>query len=303
MSREVRTGHDAGHQVAEYLAHLAVERNLSGRTLEAYGRDLGRFLVWLEEHDLQLHDVERSTVRAFLGERRDAGLSARSAARLLSSLRGFFRYLAREGVLDADVTADLRSPSLWQTVPHVLSAEEVEQLLAAPDTTKPLGLRDRAMFETLYATGLRVSELVGLGLGEVRLEPGFVRVLGKGRKERLVPLGRSAIHWIRRYLEEGRPRLDRLGRSELFLNHRGGRLTRQGFWKILRTQGVAAGIRSHLSPHVVRHSFATHLLDHGADLRAVQMMLGHTSLTTTEIYTHVARERLQRLYDAKHPRA
>lgn len=294
---------DAGHQVAEYLAHLAVERNLSGRTLEAYGRDLGRFVTWLHEHDLGLNDVERSTVRHFLGERRDGGLSSRSAARLLSSLRGFFRYLAREEVLAADPTADLHSPSLWQTVPHVLSPDEVERLLAAPDTSKPLGLRDRAMLETLYATGLRVSELVGLELAEVRLDPGFVRVLGKGRKERLVPLGRSAIQWIGRYIEDGRSRLDRHGRPELYLNFRGGRLTRQGFWKILRAHGLAAGIRSQLSPHVVRHSFATHLLDHGADLRAVQMMLGHASLTTTEIYTHVARERLQRLYDAKHPRA
>ncbi len=294
---------EAGHQVAEYLAHLAVERNLSGRTLEAYGRDLGRFVHWLEEHDLQLKNVERSTIRAYLGERRDGGLSARSAARLLSSLRGFFRYLAREGVLPSDPTADLHSPSLWHTVPHVLSAEEVELLLAAPDTSTPLGLRDRAMFETLYATGLRVSELVGLRLGDVRLDPGFVRVLGKGRKERLVPLGRSAVRWIGSYLEESRPVLDRTGRTELFLNFRGGPLSRQGFWKILRARGLAAGIRSHLSPHVVRHSFATHLLEHGADLRAVQMMLGHASLTTTEIYTHVARERLQRLYDAKHPRA
>jgi len=295
--------HEASHHVAEYLAHLAVERNLSRRTLEAYGRDLDRFVRWLGDRDLPLEDVERSTIRTFLGERRDGGLSPRSAARLLSSLRGFFRYLAREELLGNDPTADLRSPSLWHTVPHVLSAEEVERLLEAPDVTTPLGLRDRAMFETLYATGLRVSELVGMGLGELRLDPGFVRILGKGRKERLVPLGSSAIRWLARYLEESRPVLDTKGRPELFLNHRGGALTRQGFWKILRTHGLRAGIRSHLSPHVVRHSFATHLLDHGADLRAVQMMLGHASLTTTEIYTHVARERLQRLYDAKHPRA
>ncbi|HHQ47470.1 MAG TPA: site-specific tyrosine recombinase XerD, partial [Acidobacteria bacterium] len=283
MNGEKQTGRrGARHQVAEYLAHLAVERNLSGRTLQAYGRDLEGFVRWLEERGLALAEVERSTVRTFLGERRDNGLSARSAARLLSSLRGFFRFLVREGVLTTDPVADLRSPSLWQTVPHVLSAEEVERLLAAPDTSKPLGIRDRSMLETLYATGLRVSELVGLRLAEVHLDPGFVRVLGKGRKERLVPLGSSALHWIGRYLDEARPLLDRHGRPELYLNFRGGALTRQGFWKILRAHGVTAGIRSQLSPHVVRHSFATHLLEHGADLRAVQAMLGHASLTTTE---------------------
>ena len=188
-------------------------------------------------------------------------------------------------------------------MPHVLTGEEIDALLACPDINKPIGLRDRAMLETLYATGLRVSELVGLLIDQVRLDPGFVRVLGKGRKERLVPLGPSACTWIDHYLVEARPRLDRNRRPEVFLNHRGGALTRQGFWKILRGHGVNAGIRSQLSPHVVRHSFATHLVENGADLRAVQMMLGHSSLTTTEIYTHVASERLRRLYDEKHPRA
>jgi integrase/recombinase XerD len=202
-----------------------------------------------------------------------------------------------------DPTADIQSPSLWRTVPHALDGDEIQALLSTPDTSTALGLRDRAMLETLYATGLRVSELVGLTTDRVRLDPGFVRVVGKGRKERLVPLGDSAIVWIERYLSSGRPELDRMRLPQLFLNHRGGRLTRQGFWKILRRHGLQAGIRSPLSPHVVRHSFATHLVENGADLRAVQMMLGHSSLTTTEIYTHVARERLRRLYDEKHPRA
>jgi integrase/recombinase XerD len=188
-------------------------------------------------------------------------------------------------------------------VPHALTPDEIDALLAAPDTDTPLGMRDRAMLETLYATGLRVSELVGLTVDRVRLDPGFVRVVGKGRKERLVPLGEASIRWIDRYLGSARPELDRRRAPELFLNHRGNRLTRQGFWKILRNHGRRAGIRSQLSPHVVRHSFATHLVENGADLRAVQMMLGHSSLTTTEIYTHVARERLRRLYDEKHPRA
>jgi integrase/recombinase XerD len=292
-----------GSQVAEYLAHLTVERNLSPRTLDAYARDLQRFAAWLAEREVGLRDVQRATIRTYIGRRRDEGLSARSAARLLSALRGFFLYLVREEILDHDPTADLRSPALWRTVPHVLSEEEVEALLAAPDTSRPIGLRDRAMLETLYATGLRVSELVGLEVSQVRLDPGFVRTFGKGRKERIVPLGSSAVSWLGRYLAEARPHLDRDRRPELFLNARGGRLSRQGFYKILRGHGLQADIRTQLSPHVLRHSFATHLLEHGADLRAVQMMLGHSSLTTTEIYTHVARERLRRLYDEKHPRA
>ncbi len=291
------------HQVQEFLAHLAVERNLSPRTLEAYARDLRQFGVWLQAEGLSLVQVERSTIRRYLGSRRDTGLAPRSAARALSALRAFFRFLLSTEVLDQDPTADLRSPSLWQTVPHALAGDEIEALFGVPDTTTPLGLRDRAMIETLYATGLRVSELVALTRDHVRLDPGYIRVLGKGRKERLVPLGDRAAAWIDRYLHEARPEIDRHHRAELFLNHRGGRLTRQGFWKILRGHALTAGVQSAVSPHVIRHSFATHLVENGADLRAVQMMLGHASLTTTEIYTHVARERLRRLYDEKHPRA
>jgi integrase/recombinase XerD len=291
------------HHLHEYLAHLAVERNLSPRSIESYKRDLDQFIVWLDEQSIELADVERATLRNYLGSRRDKGLSARSAARALSALRGFFRFLVATQVQSADPTANLRSPSLWQTVPHALTSEEIDALLAAPDTSTTLGMRDRAMFETLYATGLRVSELVGLTVERVRLDPGYVRVIGKGRKERLVPLGESAVSWIDQYLEKARPELNKNRLSELYLNHRGGPLTRQGFWKILRGHALKAGISSPLSPHIVRHSFATHLVENGADLRAVQMMLGHASLTTTEIYTHVARERLRRLYDEKHPRA
>ncbi len=291
------------HHLEEYLAHLAVERNLSPRTLDSYRRDLRQFSSWLADRKLDLSNVERATLRNYLGARRDLGLSARSSARALSALKGFYRFLVRSGALVVDPTENLRSPSLWQTVPHVLTGEEIESLLGAPDINTTLGLRDRAMIETLYATGLRVSELVGLTLDRVRLDPGFVRVIGKGRKERLVPLGESAIEWIDAYLQQARPELNRKHVSEIFLNHRGGPLTRQGFWKILRKHAVKAEIRSNISPHVIRHSFATHLVENGADLRAVQMMLGHSSLTTTEIYTHVARERLRRLYDEKHPRA
>lgn len=291
------------NQIHEFLAHLTVERNLSPRTIESYARDLRQFSVWLDDQHIELGAIERSSLRNYLGSRRDAGLSPRSAARALSALRSFFRFLLQTEVLTTDPTANLKSPSLWRTVPHALTTEEIDALLAAPDTSTTLGLRDRAMFETLYATGLRVSELVGLTLDRVRLDPGFVRVLGKGRKERLVPLGASAVARLDDYFGRSRPELNRNHRSEVFLNHRGGKLTRQGFWKILRGQAVAAGMTSPISPHIVRHSFATHLVENGADLRAVQMMLGHTSLTTTEIYTHVARERLRRLYDEKHPRA
>jgi integrase/recombinase XerD len=293
----------AEHHLHEYLAHLAVERNLSPRSIESYHRDLVQFISWLDEQSITLRQVERASLRNDLGHRRDQGLSARSTARALSALRGFFRFLVNTRVQTVDPTANLRSPSLWQTVPHVLTADEIDALLASPDTSTTLGLRDRAMLETLYATGLRVSELVGLTTERVRLDPGYVRVIGKGRKERVVPLGGSAVSWIDDYLERARPELNKKRLSELFLNHRGGALTRQGFWKILRGHAVRAEISSPLSPHIVRHSFATHLVENGADLRAVQMMLGHASLTTTEIYTHVAKERLRRLYDEKHPRA
>jgi len=287
----------------DYLAHLTVERNMSPRTVEAYGRDLEAFLTWLDEQSIPVGNVQKHRVRDYLGSRRDAGLSARSAARHLSAIRGFYKFLILNDSVTVDPTADFQGPQLWRTVPHVLTQAEVETLLESPDINTPLGLRDRAMIETLYATGLRVSELVGLALDRLHLDPPFVRVMGKGGKERLVPLGDTAADWNDRYLSEGRPALVRERRREVFLNHRGGALTRQGFWKILRGHAVTSGISTHISPHVVRHSFATHLVEHGADLRAVQMMLGHASLTTTEIYTHVARERLRRLYDEKHPRA
>jgi integrase/recombinase XerD len=271
------------HHIHEFVAHLTVERNLSPRTVESYRRDLFQFDTWLKDQRIALPQIERATVRNYLGVRRDDGLSARSAARALSALRVFFRFLVAAQVTSIDPTATLRSPSLWQTVPHVLSTDEIDALFGSPDTSTTLGLRDRAMFETLYATGLRVSELVGLTLERVRLDPGYVRVLGKGRKERLVPLGDSAVSWIDDYIVRARPDLNKKRVSELFLNHRGGVLTRQGFWKILRGHARKAEIGSPLSPHIVRHSFATHLVENGADLRAVQMMLGHSSLTTTEI--------------------
>lgn len=290
------------HWVEEFMAHLAVERNVSPRTIDGYRRDLRQLAAWLRDNGLALAEVERSHIRSYLGSRRDAGLSPRSAARALSAFRSFFRFLVGCGASASDPTANLRTPAMWRTVPHALSASQIEALLAAPDEGTVLGLRDRAMLETLYATGLRVSELVGLAVDRTHLDPGFVRILGKGRKERLVPLGASAVAWIDRYLGSSRRQLNRLHEPALFLNHRGRALSRQGFWKILAGHAARAGITD-VSPHVIRHSFATHLVENGADLRAVQLMLGHASLTTTEIYTHVARERLRRLYDEKHPRA
>ncbi|MCP4896240.1 MAG: site-specific tyrosine recombinase XerD, partial [bacterium] len=287
---DTRATGETVHQIAEYLAHLTVERNMSPRTVEAYARDLDQFVTWIERERISLNQIETATIRNYLGHRRDDGLSARSAARALSALRGFFRFLAVTGVVDSDPTQRLQSPKLWRTIPRFLTSEEVEQLLAAPKTDSPLGIRDRAMLETLYATGLRVSELIALTPARVRLDPGFVRVRGKGRKDRVVPLGSDACEWIDHYFTDVRGTLaERARRSksaaapELFLNHRGSTLTRQGFWKILRSHATTVGINTTVSPHVVRHSFATHLVNNGADLRAVQMMLGHSSLTTTEI--------------------
>jgi integrase/recombinase XerD len=232
------------------------------------------------------------------------GSSPRSVARWLVAIRGFFSHLLAEEGIRADPSAHLDAPRVWRTLPKVLSFAEVEALLAAPDRGEPLGVRDAAMFEVLYATGLRVSELTGLRLGDLHLDAGYLRCLGKGSKERVVPLGAEADAALQRYLAEGRPALLRARRSDiLFVNHRGEPLTRQGMWKILKAYGTNAGIRARLSPHTVRHSFATHLLEHGADLRSLQMLLGHADISTTQIYTHVNRERLKRLYKDFHPRA
>ena len=287
----------------EYLSVLVVERGLAANSVEAYRRDLERFGRWLAAAGVSIVSCERADLRRYLTDLRGGGLAARSAARALASLRGVFRYLLESGEISRDPTLQLEGPRLMRGLPHFLSSEEVEALLAAPDAATPLGVRDRAMLETLYATGLRVSELVSVGVAGVRLDPGFVRVWGKGSKERIVPLGSSACAWVGRYLREVRPGLDRHRAAELFLSVRAAAMTRQSVWLMVRKYARRAGVTTHLSPHVVRHSFATHLLEHGADLRAVQAMLGHANISTTEIYTHVTRERLRMLYDAKHPRA
>ena len=264
--------------------------------LEAFGRHLAR-------RGEEANGIDRRELTRYLSSLRAKGLSARSASRALSALRGFFAFAAAHLGYTQDPTADVANPKAGLTLPKALSESEVESLLAVPDTSEPLGLRDRAMLELLYASGLRVSEIVGLGRDAVDLEAGILRVTGKGGKERLVPFGRSAGGWLGRYLDVVRPALDGKRSPHLFLSTRGAAMTRQRFWQLIEGYGRAAGIRRRLTPHALRHSFATHLLEHGADLRALQMMLGHADISTTQIYTRVTPSRLQRVYDAYHPRA
>ena len=286
-----------------FLDALWMEDGLSDRTLAAYRTDLEGWVAWLDGRGKTVRNATRSDVEACLAERLDTGARPRSVARFLSSLRRFHRYLLREGQVREDATALVASPQLGRPLPGTLTEREVEALLAAPDTKTDLGLRDRTMLELLYATGLRVSELVGLQTDQLRLAQGVLQVRGKGGKERLVPFGEPAADWLQRYLREARPRLLRGTASDALFPGRGGRpLTRQAFWQRLRRHARRAGIERPVSPHTLRHAFATHLLNHGADLRVVQLLLGHADLSTTQIYTHVARERLQVLHARHHPR-
>jgi len=284
-----------------WLDHLKVERNVSPHTLASYSRDLTQLFRALPVDDPRR--VQGPMITQFLLARARAGVSSRSRARALSAVRGFFRYLQGEREIDADPTELLPSPKLARKLPEVLPLADVDRLLAAPDTATPRGLRDAAMIATLYATGLRVSELVKLRVEDVDLGVGCLRATGKGRKQRLVPVGDVAADLIRRFLEEARPTLVRQGAHALFLTRLGRGMTRQAFWKLLSTYARGAGIAVALYPHLLRHSFATHLLARGADLRAVQAMLGHADVATTEIYTHVSRARLLELYKKHHPRA
>ena len=295
---------EADRRILErFLDGLWMERGLSDNTLAAYRSDLQGLARWLAGRGGTLADAERGDLLEYLAQRSQGGSKPRTGARLLSTFRRFYRYLVREGLRKDDPSARLDAPKLGRPLPATLSEAEVEALLAAPELERPIGLRDRAMLEVLYATGLRVSELVGLTPDQLSLRQGLVRVRGKGGKERLVPLGEEAVAWLERYLREARPLLDRGRASEaLFPNQRGGFLTRQAFWYRIKGYARAAGIDRPLSPHTLRHAFATHLLNHGADLRTVQLLLGHSSLSTTQIYTHVARERLKRLHAEHHPR-
>jgi integrase/recombinase XerD len=290
--------------IERYLDALWMEKGLSKNTLVSYRRDLTQFSAWLSRtQSRRLFATSDSNLLAYLGWRLDRGLSARSTARFLSSIRGFFRYQLREGMLEVDPTLDIESPRLGRPLPKSLSEEDVEALLAAPDPGVPLEARDRTMLELLYACGLRVSELVGLQLSQVNLNQGVVRIIGKGGKERLVPMGEEALTALQEYLGATRMVLLKNVPSQVvFPSRRGTQMTRQAFWYRIKIYARRAGLVSKLSPHTLRHAFATHLLNHGADLRVVQLLLGHSDLTTTQIYTHVARKRMKDLHAQHHPR-
>ena len=278
---------------------------MAKNTLDAYRRDLARLIAFADRAGKPVTALQRQDLEAVARASMAEGRSPSSTARLVAGIRGFFRFLRLAGHVSHNPAEDLQAPRTFASLPKYLSLEEVDALLAAPDIGTPRGLRDRALLEVLYATGLRVSELVGLRITDARLEQGYVQCLGKGSKERAVPMGDEATGWVRRYLSDGRPVLSRGRQSPwLFLNARSGqRLSRVGFWKLLKQYGRKAGVRTSLTPHVVRHSFATHLLERGADLRAIQAMLGHADLSTTQIYTHILEARLRQVYDKFHPRA
>ncbi len=290
--------------IDRFCDHLWLEDGLAPLTLAAYRRDLAGFAAWLDQDRQRTLDAAVvGDVEAYLAWRFAQRTQPRSAARYTSALKRFYRYLLREKLIAADPTLNLDSPKLPRALPKSLTEADVERLLANADGGSAASLRDRAMLETLYATGLRVSELVGLKLTALNLDDGVLRVTGKGSKDRLVPLGEEAVNWLKRYLAEGRPAL--LGRQlseAVFVTPRGGGMTRQNFWYLIKRRAAAAGITRTLSPHTLRHAFATHLLNHGADLRVVQMLLGHSDISTTQIYTHVARERMKQLHAQHHPR-
>jgi integrase/recombinase XerD len=286
----------------EYLDHLRVERGLAQNSLIAYARDLARLDAFAKKRSVLA--LAQSDLAELIGCLRAEGLSPRSVARTVHALRGFYRFAVREGRLEDDPMENLRAPRAFKALPRYLTPPQVESLLAAPELAKPLGVRDRAILEVLYATGLRAGELIGLKTADVDFNVGLLTCFGKGRKERLVPLGSVAQDWVLRYLRDVRGPLVR-GRDvpQLFLNHHGRRLSHMGLWGIVRRHAVTAGVQRILTPHVLRHSFATHLLERGADLRSLQAMLGHADISTTQIYTHITRERLRRVYDEFHPRA
>ena len=288
----------------QFLHYLIVEKGLSKNTIEAYGHGLNRFLNSLKRKGIhEIQKVNKFDVRGFLLALRRQGLSTKSIVRNLVAIRTFFRFLIQEGILEANPVEEMEFPKVAKVLPEILALKEVEQLLEQSDLRTPLGIRDRAMLEVLYATGMRVSELVQLPINQVNLEGGYVLVYGKGSKERVVPLGRESIKWINLYLEKAREKLTRGKEIHfLFANRSGRGMSRQCFWHNLKALGQKAGIRKRITPHLLRHSFATHLLERGADLRSVQMMLGHADISTTQIYTHVTRERLKKIHQKYHPR-
>jgi integrase/recombinase XerD len=291
--------------ISLFLTHVKVEKGLSANTVTAYQRDLAKFNVFAQKRKLTLEGVKRDDLVDFLAGMYREQLESRTVARHLVTLRNFFRFAQVQELITTDPSLNLESPKIRRSLPGYLRLEEVERLLAQPDATKALGLRDRAMLEVLYSTGLRVSELIGLRVTDLDAKVGCIRCIGKGDKERIVPAGRKALRSVEKYLQNARPKLLGKGVSSqaLFVNRRGKSLSRVGVWKILSAYGRRAGLRVALTPHMLRHSFATHLLERGADLRSVQLMLGHADISTTQIYTHVVEERLKQIYKAHHPRA
>jgi integrase/recombinase XerD len=289
--------------VSRFLDAVWLERGLSPNTLAAYRADLTALSRWLGERKIPMMGTSRADLQDFIAWRVHAGARPRSTARQLSSFRRFFRYLVREGVVREDPTAQIAMPKIGRSLPKSLTEEEVEALLSAPVVSDPLGNRDRAMLEVLYATGLRVSELVNLRHGQVNLNQGVIRIMGKGNRERLIPLGEEAMRWLTEFFNGARSEILLERQTDyLFPTRRGDRMTRQAFWHIIKRYARKSSISKELSPHTLRHAFATHLLNHGADLRVVQMLLGHSDLSTTQIYTHVARERLKEMHGQHHPR-
>jgi integrase/recombinase XerD len=288
--------------IDSYLTYLRDVRRMSANTVESYARDLSALAAFAEKQGRDVPALDRRDLEAFVRSLMASGLSPRSTARAVACIRGFYRFLAVEQNRETSAADDLRAPRAWASLPKFLDLEEVDRLLAQPDVSNPRGLRDKALISVLYATGLRVSELISLKLTNLHLEEGYLVCRGKGEKERIVPIGHEAVDWVRRYLADGRSHLVKRASPWLFVNARGGPLSRVGFWKLLKEYGLKANITHDISPHVLRHSFATHLLDRGADLRAIQMMLGHADLSTTQIYTHVLEARLRTVYDKFHPR-
>jgi len=298
---------DISAVISSFLMHVRVEKGLSANTISAYKRDLEKFEQFARKRKLTLESVGRDDLVDFLAGLYRQKLESRTVARQLVTLRNFFRFAQVQDLISEDPSINLESPKIRRHLPGYLRLEEVEKLLEQPDSKTPTGLRDRAMLEVLYSTGLRVSELIGLGVSDLDAQVGCVRCIGKGDKERIVPVGKKALVIVDKYLREGRPQLLRNARASsgpaLFVNRRGAALSRVGVWKILSAYGRRAGLRVALTPHMLRHSFATHLLERGADLRSVQIMLGHADISTTQIYTHVVEERLKQIYKAHHPRA
>ena len=294
-------------QLKDFIHFVMVEKGLAKNTIAAYERDLKSYTQYLKKVEKidSLNETQRVHIVHFLGFLKEQGKSSRTLARHVASIRAFHQFLIRDKATDHDPSVHIETPQLERSLPKVLNQQEVETLLDAPKQNDHFGLRDKAMLEILYATGMRVSELTGLNMGDAHLTMGFVRCIGKGNKERIIPIGQTATKALQHYLENGRPRFISKKHREnaLFLNHHGQRLTRQGFWKILKKLAKEAGIEKELTPHTLRHSFATHLLENGADLRAVQEMLGHVDISTTQIYTHVTKTRLKDVYSKFHPRA